>query len=119
MKIRDLRIFIAETKNNVELGSLINDFLLTKLMHEVLHPFDSHIYGNTDLFDGLKEISKGCHYDFFKRLKRETLSFLSVYPLDLEIAEFKYTKPIFKSNATSKISCYYACHSAHSVPSRG
>jgi hypothetical protein len=74
MKIRDLVILVAETKNNSELGLLVYD---------LLYPYFS---SNTELNRILKNVLTRSSSENFKRLRRETLSSLNTLGLDLEIS---------------------------------
>ncbi len=96
MKIRDLVILVAETKNNSELGGLVND---------LLYPYFSN---NTKLNGILKNVARRCSSENFQRLRRETISSLRTFGLDLEISQCKYEIPFFKIDSCCKLSIYYA-----------
>jgi hypothetical protein len=99
MKIRDLVILVAETKNNSELGLLVYD---------LLYPYFS---SNTELNRILKNVLTRSSSENFKRLRRETLSSLNTLGLDLEISPSKYVTPFFKADTCCNLSFYYTCHS--------
>ncbi len=99
MRIRDLVILVAETKNNSELGGLLYD---------LLYPCFSN---NTELNRILKNVLTRSNSESFQRLRRETISSLHTLGLDLEISPRKYEVPFFRVDTCCNLSIYYTCHS--------
>ncbi len=99
MRIRDLVILVAETKNNSELGGLAYD---------LIYP---NFSSNTELNIILKNVLTRYSSENFKRLRRETLSSLRTFDLDLDISPRKYEIPLFKVDTCCNLSIYYTCHS--------